>query len=67
METIGAVLNWLTWLAFAVELVVMLYVTPKPMDWLTRHPIDAAVVVLSPPFIPGGLPAVRLLRLTRGD
>jgi voltage-gated potassium channel len=65
LETIGAVLNWLTWGAFLTELVVMIYVCPRPREWLRRHPLDAVVVVLSPPFIPGSLAALRLLRLGR--
>jgi voltage-gated potassium channel len=65
LESIGAVLNWLTWGAFLTELVVMVYVCPRPTEWLRRHPLDAAVVVLSPPFIPGSFAAVRLLRLLR--
>ena len=65
LETIGTVLNWLTWGAFLTELVVMVYVCPQPTEWLRRHPLDALVVVLSPPFLPGGLAAVRLLRLFR--
>jgi voltage-gated potassium channel len=63
--TIGMVLNWGTWLAFAVEFVVMVRVTPKPMEWIKRHPIDAAVVFLTPPFLPASLAWVRLLRLLR--
>lgn len=65
LETIGGVLNWLTWGAFLTELVVMTYVCPRPTEWLRRYPLDAAVVVLSPPFIPGSFAAVRLLRLFR--
>jgi voltage-gated potassium channel len=65
LEAIGAVLNWLTWGAFLVELVVMVYVTPRPTEWLRRHPLDAVVVVLSPPFIPGSFAALRILRLGR--
>jgi voltage-gated potassium channel len=65
LETIGDVLNWLTWGAFLTELVVMLYVSPRPSEWLKRHPLDAVVVVVSPPFIPSGLAALRLLRLGR--
>jgi voltage-gated potassium channel len=64
-ETIGSVLNWLTWLAFLTELVVMLRVSRHPLTWLKRHPLDAFVVVLSPPFLPGGLAAARLFRLLR--
>ena len=65
VKTIGDVLNWLTWGAFLVELVVMLYVSRLPIEWLKSHPLDAAVVVLSPPFIPNSFAAIRLLRLLR--
>lgn len=62
---IGDVLNWGTWLAFLVESVVMLRVTPEPVQWVKRHPIDLAVIILSPPFIPGALAGARLFRLLR--
>jgi voltage-gated potassium channel len=65
LEAIGQVLNWLTWGAFLTELVVMVYVCPRPTEWLRRHPLDAIVVVLSPPFIPGSFAALRILRLGR--
>ena len=64
-DAIGVILNWGTWLAFAIEVVVMITVTPKPMSWLKRHPLDAIVVVLTPPFLPASLAGVRLLRLLR--
>jgi voltage-gated potassium channel len=62
---IGVVLNWGTWLAFAVELVVMVVVTPRPREWVGRHPLDVAVVFLTLPFLPSSLAWVRLLRLLR--
>jgi voltage-gated potassium channel len=64
-DTIGEVLNWGTWLMFAAELVVMVVVTPRPMEWVKRHPFDVAATVLSPPFIPGSFAAARLFRLLR--
>ena len=64
-ETVGVILNWGTWLAFAVEAAVMIWVTPKPLDWLKRNPIDAAIVILTPPFLPANLAAARLFRLLR--
>jgi voltage-gated potassium channel len=64
-DTIGVILNWGTWLAFAAELVVMLYVTPRPMEWVKRNPWDVAATLLSPPFVPGSLAAARLFRLFR--
>ena len=66
-DAIGVILNWGTWLAFAVELAVMVYVTPRPTEWMRRHPLDVAVVFLTVPFIPAftGLRLLRLLRLGR--
>lgn len=64
-DTLGDALNWGTWLAFVVESVVMIRVTPRPWDWIKAHPIDVAVIFLSPPFIPSSLAGARLLRLLR--
>jgi voltage-gated potassium channel len=64
-SSVGGVLNYGTWIAFATEFAVMVAVTPKPMEWVKRHPIDVAVVILTPPFLPGNLEAARLFRLLR--
>jgi len=64
-DTVGVILDWGTWLAFATEAVVMVAVTPRPFEWIRRHPIDVAVVLLTPPFFPANLAVVRLLRLLR--
>lgn len=65
VKTVGHVLNWLIWLAFLAELVVMLRVVDHRREWLRRHPVELAVILLTPPFLPAGLAAVRLLRLVR--
>jgi voltage-gated potassium channel len=64
-DAIGQFLNWATWLAFVVEAVVMIRVSPRPWEWIKRYPIDVAVIFLSPPFIPGSLAGARLFRLLR--
>jgi voltage-gated potassium channel len=65
-DTIGVILDWGTWLAFVTEFVVMMVVTPRPSAWIRRHPIDAAVVFLTPPFLPfAGARLFRLLRVLR--
>lgn len=64
-DTIGQILNYGTWLAFLTEAVVMVWVSPRPWDWIKRHPIDLAVIFLSPPFLPGNLAGARLFRLLR--
>src|SRR3954447_7190422 len=62
---IGSILNWIIWLAFLTETVVMLAVVPKKLLWLRRHPLDVAIVVLTPPIVPAGLQSLRVFRLLR--
>jgi voltage-gated potassium channel len=64
-DTIGAVLNWGTWLAFLAEFVVMMIVTPRRVEWLKRHPLDVAITFLTPPFAPAAIQATRVFRLLR--
>jgi voltage-gated potassium channel len=64
-KTIGGVLNWVVWTAFAVEAAVMLAVVPSKKEWLRRHPLEVIIVLLTPPFLPAGLQALRALRLLR--
>lgn len=64
-QSIASVLNWAIWIAFAIELVVMLYVVPNKRHWLLHHPIEVVVVVLTPPFLPASLQGARALRLLR--
>lgn len=63
--TVGTVLNWAIWLAFLGEVVVMLRVVPDRGLWLRDHPLDLAIVVLTPPFLPASLQAARVFRLLR--
>jgi voltage-gated potassium channel len=64
-ETIGSGLNWAIWLAFVAELVIMLRVVPDRRRWLRDHPLDLAIVVFTPPFLPATLQAARVFRLLR--
>ncbi len=64
-RTVAAVTNWLIWLAFAAELVVMLALVADRRRWLREHPLDVAIVVLTPPFLPEALQALRVFRLLR--
>lgn len=64
-QTIAAVLNWGIWLAFLAELVVMLAVVPNRWRWLRAHPLEVIVVILTPPFLPASLQALRVFRLIR--
>jgi voltage-gated potassium channel len=64
-DTIAATLNWTIWIAFVVEIVVMLRVVPDRRRWLRDHPLDLAIVLLTPPFLPASLQAARMFRLLR--
>lgn len=65
VEAVGRTLNWVTWIAFVVELVVMLSVVPNRRQWLRHHPLDVVIVVLTPPILPAGLQSLRVIRLLR--
>ena len=64
-EGIGIALNWAIWLAFVAEVVIMLRVVPDRRQWLRDHPLDLAIVFLTPPFLPPALQAARVFRLLR--
>ena len=64
-DTFAVVLNWTIWTAFVTEIVVMLSVVPDKGRWLRDHPLDVAIVVLTPPFLPPALQAARVFRLLR--
>ncbi len=60
--------NAAIWLVFAAELVAILVVLPTGRErvrWLREHPLEVAIVALTPPFVPSRFQAVRLLRLVR--
>jgi voltage-gated potassium channel len=64
-DTIATVLNWTIWLVFLGEMGVMLSVVDNRSRWLRDHPLDVAIIVLTPPFLPATLQAARVLRLLR--
>lgn len=64
VNLIGDVLDWLSWSAFAAELVVMLTIVPDRREYLRGHFLEASIVILTPPFI-GAFKSVRLLKLLR--
>ena len=65
VKNVAGALNWLIWLVFLAELVTMLAVVPHRWNWLRRHPVGLGIVVLTPPFLPASLQALRIFRLLR--
>jgi len=64
-DTTAVVLNWTIWTAFLIEIGLMLSVVDDRWRWLRDHPLDVAIVVLTPPFLPAALQATRVFRLLR--
>ena len=58
-------LNWMIWGAFAVEAAVMLAIVRQRWRWIRTHPLEVAIVILTPPFLPASFQTLRLFRLFR--
>jgi voltage-gated potassium channel len=65
LDAIAVALNWLIWLMFVAEVMLMLWVTTDRRRWLRTHPLELAITVLTPPLLPAGLQAARVFRLLR--
>jgi len=65
LKALADILNWGIWLAFVFEAAAMLYVVPDKKLWLRRHPLEVAIVIVTPPFLPASLEAARIFRLLR--
>jgi voltage-gated potassium channel len=65
LNTVAVVINWATWLAFVAEAVLMLSVVDNRWRWIRDHPLEVAIVVVTPPFLPPSLQAARVFRLLR--
>ena len=64
-RTAADALNWAIWLTFLAEAVVMLVVVPSKLRWVRTHPLDVAIIVLTPPFITNVVTSLSVLRLLR--
>jgi voltage-gated potassium channel len=64
-EGVAVVLDWVIWGAFALQLVVMLAIVPDRRRWLTNHPLEVLIVLLTPPFLPATLKVARVLPVVR--
>ena len=64
-STLAVVGNWVVWCMFLAELVVMLAAVPNRSRWLREHPLEVAIVLLTPPFLPASVQMLRVFRLLR--
>ena len=64
-KSVAAVLDWVIWGAFALQLVVMLATVPDRRRWLADHPLEVLIVLLTPPFLPATFKVARVLPVVR--
>lgn len=61
----GYVGSILVWILFVVETIVMLSVVDSRRAWLMEHPLDIAIIILTPPVVSSSLQGLRALRILR--
>jgi voltage-gated potassium channel len=61
-HTVGFVGDYAIWAVFLVEAIAMISVADSRLRWIADHPLEVAIVVLTPPFL-FSIPALRALRL----
>lgn len=64
-DIFATVLNWVIWTAFLAEAVLMLRVVDDRWRWVREHPLEVAIIILTPPFLPASMQAARVFRLLR--
>lgn len=64
-DSVAVYLNWAIWLAFLAEALLMLRAVDDRWKWLRDHPLEVAIILLTPPFLPASLQAARVFRLLR--
>ena len=61
-NTVGFVGDYAIWVVFLVEAIAMLALADSRRKWIVDHPLEVAIVVLTPPFL-FSIPALRALRV----
>jgi voltage-gated potassium channel len=64
-HTVGSIGSLVVWIVFLAEAVAMLAVVDSRRRWLLEHPLDVAIVVLTPPFLFTAIQGLRVLRVLR--
>jgi voltage-gated potassium channel len=64
-HTVAVVGNWAIWLAFFVEFIAILTLASDWRAWMRKYPLALPMLILTPPFAPGPIQALRAFRLLR--
>jgi voltage-gated potassium channel len=57
--------NWAIWLAFLIEFAAIVLLASDWRAWMRKYPLALPMLVLTPPFAPGPIQALRAFRLLR--
>jgi voltage-gated potassium channel len=64
-HTVAVLGDWLIWLVFLAEFAAVLLLAHDWRSWLRSYPLAPALIILTPPFAPASVQALRLYRLLR--
>jgi voltage-gated potassium channel len=62
---VAVIANWAIWLAFFVEFAAIMLLARDWRAWMRKYPLALPMLVLTPPFAPGPIQALRAFRLLR--
>jgi hypothetical protein len=62
---VAVVANWAIWLAFFVEFAAIVLLASDWRGWMRKYPLALPMLILTPPFAPGPIQALRAFRLLR--
>ncbi|HEX4484588.1 MAG TPA: ion channel [Solirubrobacteraceae bacterium] len=64
-HTLAVVVNWGIWLAFLIEFAAIVLLASDWRAWMRKYPLALPMLILTPPFAPGPIQALRAFRLLR--
>jgi voltage-gated potassium channel len=64
-HVVAVVVNWAIWLAFFAEFAAVLLLASDWRAWMRKYPLALPMLILTPPFAPGPIQALRAFRLLR--
>jgi voltage-gated potassium channel len=64
-HTVAVIGNWAIWLAFLIEFVAIVLLASDWRVWMRKYPLALPMLILTPPFAPGPVQALRAFRLLR--
>jgi voltage-gated potassium channel len=64
-HVVAVAVNWAIWLAFFIEFAAVVMLASDWRAWIRKYPLALPMLILTPPFAPGPIQALRAFRLLR--